>query len=368
MIEISNMFKSFTGGSGRHNAVENLNLTIPTGSFFTLLGPSGCGKSTTLRCVAGLETPDSGTIRIDGVTVFSSDEGIFVPTNRRDIGMVFQSYAIWPHMTVFENVAYPLRIKGIRGAQLRDKVEHVLEAVGLKGLGDRPAPNLSGGQQQRISLARALVKEPKALLLDEPLSNLDAKLREQMRLEIKQVQAEFGITTLYVTHDQTEALSISDSIAVMSAGHVVDLAGPKDIYHRPSSEFTADFVGLANMLQGRSLGGRDGLGCFETALGKFHCPMMPDVPAGARFNLFIRPEDVVVSSERPQGDINVFEGRVDQMVFLGEVLDCHVRVGDQIMRARLHPKSSIQKNQPVYVQADAASTVAIVSKSETAAQ
>jgi len=359
MIEIIDMCKSFTSGDGRHNAVEGLNLTIPTGSFFTLLGPSGCGKSTTLRCVAGLETPDSGTIRIDGITVFSSDEGIFIPTNKRDIGMVFQSYAIWPHMTVFENVAYPLKIKGIRGAQLKDKVDHVLEAVGLKGLGDRPAPNLSGGQQQRISLARALVKEPKALLLDEPLSNLDAKLREQMRLEIKQVQAQFGITTLYVTHDQTEALSISDSIAVMSAGHVVDMAGPKDIYHRPQSEFTADFVGLTNMLRAQIRGGHDGLQCFETSLGQFHCARTPDGASGNAFILFVRPEDVIVSTERPVGDINIFEGTVKDVVFLGEILDCHVQVGDQVIRARLHPKSSIERNQHVYVQADPSATIAI---------
>ena len=359
MIEISNMCKSFIDGDGRHNAVEGLNLTIPTGSFFTLLGPSGCGKSTTLRCVAGLETPDSGTIRIDGVTVFSSDEGIYVPTNRRDIGMVFQSYAIWPHMNVFENVAYPLRIKGIRGAQLKNKVEHVLEAVGLKGLGDRPAPNLSGGQQQRISLARALVKEPKALLLDEPLSNLDAKLREQMRLEIKQVQAEFGITTLYVTHDQTEALSISDSIAVMSAGHVVDLAGPKEIYHRPQSEFTADFVGLTNILKGQARSGHDGLKCFETTLGRFHCVTAPEAVNGNAFMLFVRPEDVAVSTERPAGDINVFEGTVKELVFLGEILDCHIQVGNQIIRARLHPKSPIEREQRVYVQADPSATIAI---------
>jgi iron(III) transport system ATP-binding protein len=355
------MRKSFVGQNTRLDAVSDLSLSIASGTFFTLLGPSGCGKSTTLRCVAGLETPDAGTIKIDGVTVFSSEEGIALPTNKRDIGMVFQSYAIWPHMTVFENVAYPLKIKGLRGQALRDRVEKALDAVGLHGLEDRPAPKLSGGQQQRVSLARALVKEPKALLLDEPLSNLDAKLREQMRLEIKQVQAKLGITTLYVTHDQTEALSISDCIAVMSGGHIVDMAEPREIYFRPRSQFAADFVGLSNMVKGTLKERQGDISRLDTPLGRFHCATSPQAEIGSEFTLFFRPEDVQVSNDRPHSDVNVFEGKVKALVFLGEIVDCHITIGEQVIRARLHPKTRVQRDQHVFIEASPQAAIAIAS-------
>src|SRR5690349_3916572 len=243
MVRIQNLEKFFGEDRERVHVLKGVTLDIPEGSLYTFLGPSGCGKTTTLRCVAGLERPDSGGISIGGKTVFSAAERVYVPTNRRPIGMVFQSYAIWPHMTVFENVAYPLTIKHKSKAEIKKRVAEVLKIVGLQGLEDRPAPKLSGGQQQRVAFARALVNEPKVMLLDEPLSNLDAKLREQMRFEIKALQERLGITTLYVTHDQTEALAISDSIAVMSSGKLLDVAGPREIYSRPRSEFTADFIG-----------------------------------------------------------------------------------------------------------------------------
>src|SRR5688572_5053066 len=217
MIQCSQLGKYFETDRGRLRAVDEISFEVEKGTFFTLLGPSGCGKSTTLRSIAGLEEPDTGSIRIADALVFSSSEGIAVRPNKRDVGMVFQSYAIWPHMTVFENVALPLKAsrKGLSRSQIREKVLSALATVQMDGLEDRPAPQLSGGQQQRLALARALVKEPKVMLLDEPLSNLDAKLREHMRLELGEILKRLEITTLYVTHDQAEALAMSHRIAVM---------------------------------------------------------------------------------------------------------------------------------------------------------
>ena len=359
MIEITNLCKSFVSGNKTVAAIDHVSIHVPEGEFFTLLGPSGCGKSTTLRCVAGLEKPDSGTIKIDGEIVFSSDQNIVIPAYQRDIGMVFQSYAIWPHMTVFENVAYPLKIKRRPKDEIRARAMKALETVGLGGLENRPAPLLSGGQQQRVSLARALVKEPKVLLLDEPLSNLDAKLREQMRFEIKELQERLGITTLYVTHDQTEALAISDSIAVMSSGKLLDVAGPRDIHSRPNSEFTADFIGLTNTLRGRFKAEQDGLARVDTAIGQFLCPIPAMGQVGDEFVIFIRPEDVAVSADRPVSRINVFEGPVQALTFLGEIIDCQVLVGETIVRARLHPKTRIEKGQRVYIEAEPQSLIMI---------
>ncbi|MBI1993978.1 MAG: ABC transporter ATP-binding protein, partial [Deltaproteobacteria bacterium] len=220
MVKIESLEKYFGEDKERVHVLKGVTLEIPEGSLYTFLGPSGCGKTTTLRCVAGLERPEGGKISIDGKAVFASGERVYVPTNKRPIGMVFQSYAIWPHMTVFENVAYPLTIQRRPKSEIRQKVEDVLKIVGLHGLEDRPAPKLSGGQQQRVAFARALVNEPKVMLLDEPLSNLDAKLRVQMRFEIKALQRRVNITTIFVTHDQSEALAISDQIAVMHAGRL----------------------------------------------------------------------------------------------------------------------------------------------------
>ena len=358
MIEIIDLHKTYVSDGTPFRAVDRISLKVPEGSFFTLLGPSGCGKSTTLRCVAGLETPDGGTIRIGGETVFSSHEKIALPTFRRDIGMVFQSYAIWPHMTVFENVAYPLRIKGLTRADVRRKVEKSLTAVGLAHLADRPAPHLSGGQQQRVALARALVREPKALLLDEPLSNLDAKLREQMRREIKRLQSELGVTTLYVTHDQTEALAVSDHLAVMNGGKVLDLGGPRDIYFRPSSGFTADFIGLANRFNARVTKRGAILGQCDTVFGALSC-VLPDTAGDDNLTIFLRPEDVFVSRTRPTDGTNVLEGVITELVFLGEMLDCHIAVGSQVMRARVHPKAAFAPNDHVFLQADPQSLILV---------
>src|SRR5690349_5350313 len=235
---------------GRVTAVDGVSFEVKQGAVLTLLGPSGCGKTTTLRVVAGFERPDEGEVDIEGRTVVAPARGAFVPPEKRGLGMVFQSYAIWPHMTVFQNVAYGLVARRVPAADIRRRVEQALAMVGLAGLGERPATRLSGGQQQRVALARSLVGEPRVLLLDEPLSNLDAKLRERMRVELKQLQKRLGVTTVYVTHDQTEALALSDRIIVMEAGRIVQQGDGREIYRHPRSRFVVDFVGHANLVDG----------------------------------------------------------------------------------------------------------------------
>jgi iron(III) transport system ATP-binding protein len=362
MIEISNLIKNFEGEKEKVQAVADVSIDVPEGRLFTLLGPSGCGKSTTLRCVAGLEKPEGGEIKLAGETLFSSRKNTFVPAHKRDIGMVFQSYAIWPHMKVFDNVAYPLRIKRLPKDEIRTKVRKALDTVGLEGLEDRLAPQLSGGQQQRVSLARALVKEPKVLLLDEPLSNLDAKLREQMRLEIKELQERLKITTLYVTHDQTEALAISDYVAVMNEGKLLDVAGPKDVYFKPQTQFTADFIGLTNILRGRVKERQDGVGAVETEIGRMVSPLSPESRTGDEVLIFVRPEDVEVLKEPPEAAENVFSGDIKALIFLGEMVDCQITVGQEIIRARLHPKSTFAEKEKVHFQLKRKSLISIPAK------
>ncbi len=359
MIDITHLKKNFQSGKEIVPALDDVSIHVPEGHFFTLLGPSGCGKSTTLRCLAGLEMPDSGTIKIGGETVFSKDEGISIPAYKRDIGMVFQSYAIWPHMTVFENVAYPLKIQKLARNEIRVRVDKVLETVGLTGLEDRPAPALSGGQQQRVSLARALVKEPKVLLLDEPLSNLDAKLRDQMRFEIKELQERLGITTLYVTHDQAEALAVSDSIALMNRGKLLEVARPRDIYFQPGSEFTADFIGLTNILKGRFTEEAGDFCKVDTSIGQFLCMPPDESISGAEVMILLRPENVRVTVEPPASGVNVFEGEIKALIFLGEIVDCQIQVGSQLIRARIHPKSAFERQQRVFIEADPADLIMI---------
>ncbi len=246
MLELRDVVKCY----GDVSAVAGVSFSVHVGEVFTLLGPSGCGKSTTLRLVAGLEDPDDGEIALDGRAIASPRQGIFVPPERRNMGMVFQSYAIWPHFTVFENVAFPLRVRRWPRQRIRERVHETLEVVGLSGLEDRPSTMLSGGQQQRVALARALAYNPELLLLDEPLSNLDAKLREQMRLELKRIQRQLGIAMLFVTHDQAEAMTLSDRVAVMDRGRIEQIGAPSEVYERPASPFVRDFLGRAVVLRG----------------------------------------------------------------------------------------------------------------------
>src|SRR6266542_2792635 len=271
MIIATHLGKIFYDGAKAVKAIDDVSFVVPSGKLFTLLGPSGCGKTTTLHCIAGLETPSSGEIKIGDHMVFDDKRGTAVPPNKRNIGMVFQSYAIWPHMTVFQNVYYPLKSKGFSRSEAKERARHALETVGLIDLEDRPAPKLSGGQQQRVALARALAGAPEVLLLDEPLSNLDAKLREEMRSEIRSLQKRIHITSLYVTHDQIEALTISDQIAVMNAGKIVEIGSPQDIYLHPKTRFAANCIGMTNIIPGQKKRDEEGASVVQVPFGEIFC-------------------------------------------------------------------------------------------------
>jgi iron(III) transport system ATP-binding protein len=331
MIRVRGLSKQFDTGSERVRALDEIGFEIETHTFFTLLGPSGCGKSTILRCVAGLETPDAGDIDIGGEAVFSSARGINLPPNRRRIGMVFQSYAIWPHMTVYENVAFPLEVQ--RRSDVRARTKAALDVVDLGAVADRYASRLSGGQQQRVAFARAIVAEPEVLLLDEPLSNLDAGLRDQMCSELRKLHERLRLTTLFVTHDQTEALSLSDRIAVMRDGRFVEVATPEALWHKPQTVFAAQFLGGANVLAGEAHPEPDGAS-VRTTFGILRTKRVAQGPV----SLFVRPEhvalvgpgdgvnrfDCVVVSQRFQGDLRDLELRLPNG---GPALRCKARVG-----------------------------------------
>ena len=334
-------YKSASGDKGSSvPAVKGVSLEVEQGRFMTLLGPSGCGKTTTLRCIAGLERPDDGEILLGNRVLFSGSRSIRVPANARGIGMVFQSYAIWPHMTVFENVAFPLQCstywKRISKDEIKRRVERVLAAVSLAGLEGRSATALSGGQQQRLALARALVMEPPLLLLDEPLSNLDAKLREGLRFELKRLQRELGITTLYVTHDQTEALSMSNTIAVMRDGVIDQLGTPREIYDSPTSLFTANFIGTSNFVEAKVAAKLEG-GTYrvEHAAGPLVVTSERTFVVGDEVVVSIRPERLMMLEDRGTAGINSeWTGTVQAKAFLGEAVDYLVMVGDQELRLR----------------------------------
>jgi iron(III) transport system ATP-binding protein len=355
MLSIENLRKVFRPpGQAEVRAVDDVNLSVDAGRLLTMLGPSGCGKTTTLRCLAGLERPDQGRIVIGDTTVFDSAKGIFVPASDRGIGMVFQSYAIWPHMSVFENVAFPLRVSRARkfsSAEIKERVKKALEMVRLGGLEQRASTRLSGGQQQRLALARGLVHEPKVLLLDEPLSNLDAKLREQMRFELKHLQRTLRITTVYVTHDQAEALALSDEIAVFNAGRVVQRGSPQDIYSRPGSRFVADFIGSANFVSGSVTqeAGADGLAAVATAHGILRCPFAKAVRAGEKVVVSARPEDLLLSAAPPGEGLNVLTGTVSGRIFLGDVIDYTVNIGETELRVRARPEHAFRVRDTVHI-------------------
>ncbi|MGH3664811.1 MAG: ABC transporter ATP-binding protein [Egibacteraceae bacterium] len=351
MLHISELKKTFPGDKGakgqRVVAVDDVSYSVEQGQLFTLLGPSGCGKTTTLRCVAGLEHPDAGEIRVGDRVLYSSKRGIRLRANERGLGMVFQSYAIWPHMNVFKNVAFPLEVlpRSRRPSKkgIRERVERVLSVVQLGHLADRQATDLSGGQQQRLALARALVMEPPLMLLDEPLSNLDAKLREEMRFELKRLQRDLDITTVYVTHDQVEALAMSNVVAVMRAGNIEQLGRPREIYERPSSRFVADFIGTSNFMDGKvkAQEGND-IYLVATHRGELRATSSVDFPAGASVVVSIRPEHVVIDKEATAVDsVGKWSGKVETRAFLGESVDHVVNVRGLELRARCNPSVSI---------------------------
>jgi iron(III) transport system ATP-binding protein len=334
MLHVRGLTKLYQPGERQGGGVRDATFDVGRDEFYTLLGPSGCGKTTTLRSIAGLEEPDAGSIEIDGRCVFNSNTGNSVLMNDRDIGMVFQSYAVWPHMTVYQNVVFPLKVSRHRhysSAETRDRVQRALDAVGLGDLGARPAPMLSGGQQQRLALARALVAEPSLLLLDEPLSNLDAQLREEMREELRRLQRTLGLTAVYVTHDQSEALALSDRIAVMRNGHIAQIGTPDDIYYRPQSVFVATFIGKTNLIDGTiaAPGVAGALIEVDTELGRMRCYLAAGASPGRSIKLTVRPEEVqllvATGNERPTGDLaNIVHGRLANRVFLGEISEYHI--------------------------------------------
>jgi iron(III) transport system ATP-binding protein len=372
VLKIESLYTEYTNELGQPvKAAQDVSIDVPEGHFFTLLGPSGCGKTTTLRSIAGLERPNAGEITVGGVAVYSAKRNIFVPPNQRGFGMVFQSYAIWPHMDVFTNTAFPLQVgkKRLSRAEIDAKVMKVLTAVQLDHLRDREATKLSGGQQQRLALARALVMEPKLLLLDEPLSNLDAKLRELMRFELKRLQRELRITTVYVTHDQSEALALSHQVAVMNAGRIQQIGSPRDIYERPQTQFVADFVGTTNFVEGtvRSREADDGFYVIDSELGPLRSFSVERVQPGDKVVLSIRPEDVHLSEQQPDTEINVWHGMVDQKVFLGEAMDWQVKIGQRTLLSRTHPKLRTPIGQPVWARIEADKCVAMPAAAELAA-
>jgi iron(III) transport system ATP-binding protein len=367
MLKVSGLCTDYVGERGQAvRAANEVSFEVPAGKLFTLLGPSGCGKTTTLRSIAGLERPRLGEIAVGGELVYSSQRNVFVPPNRRGLGMVFQSYAIWPHMTVFENAAFPLRVsrKRISGKDIRQKVSRVLEVVDLGPLADREATRLSGGQQQRLALARALVMEPRVLLLDEPLSNLDAKLRERMRFELKRLQRELGITTVYVTHDQSEALALSHAIAVMNAGRIEQIGTPREVYESPATPFVADFVGSTNFIPGAvsAAHGEAGFYRVRCEIGELRA-RGEGLAAGDRVMLSVRPEDVHLSESRPEG-ANTWAGTVDQKVFLGETVDFQVVINGRRLQSRAHPSLRTRVGEPIFVRIDPEKCVALKGEKE----
>jgi iron(III) transport system ATP-binding protein len=348
MVTVKNLTKTFTSKKETVKALDNVTLTTPPNRILTLLGPSGCGKTTLLRCIAGLESPDAGEISIGDEVVWSKDKGISLPPERRGIGMVFQSYAIWPHMTVFGNVAYPLQIRRTPKQEIEERVRKVLDLVQLGGFQDRLATKLSGGQQQRVALARALVAEPKVILFDEPLSNLDAKLRESTRQELRDFLTELAISAIYVTHDQVEALTISDEMAVMRGGVIIERGTPYDIYLRSDNPFVVDFIGRANFLEATITGYRDdGHAVVSCALGNITCIAPPDLAPGTKVTMYTRPESFEVVPPSSPARENEFEGTITSLLFAGEAYEAEVSVAGAVILAKLRFHVALNKGDKV---------------------
>jgi iron(III) transport system ATP-binding protein len=337
MVSAGLHLKNVTKHFGSVRAVNNINLDISEGEFVTLLGPSGCGKTTTLRLIAGLEKGDSGAIYMDDTPISLMDQGIFVPPEKRGMGMVFQSYAVWPHMTVAGNVGFPLKLRGIRGVERQRRVEEVLRLVGLEGLEERGATQLSGGQQQRVALARAIVHDPEILLLDEPLSNLDAKLRGEMRLELRALQRRLKITTVFVTHDQEEAMALSDRIVVMNRGYIEQDAPPAEIYERPATRFAMDFMGSINHVKAvvsavDSNGAAFAIEGADSQERVLVATPPNGITPGQAVTLSLRPEDVLVLEANSERTRSHWDGVVETTAYLGNRVDYLVRIGDQVVR------------------------------------
>jgi ABC-type Fe3+/spermidine/putrescine transport system ATPase subunit len=341
-LEVRNLVKIF----GKLTAVDNVSFKVEQGEVVTLLGPSGCGKTTTLRMVAGFEKPNAGEVEIAGRVVVATNRRINMPPEKRDIGMVFQSYAIWPHMTVFENVAFPLNVRRANRQEIKRRVEETLQLVGLANFSDRPAILLSGGQQQRVSLARALVYSPSILLLDEPLSNLDAKLREQMRIEIKRLQQQLGFTVLFVTHDQIEAMSLSTRLALMNQGRIEQIGAPQDVYEHPQTPFVEDFLGRILRFRGKIIEKRQGFDIVEfDGLKNIQVRISESLDGadiGKRVLVAIRPEETQIQSNVSDNRDNVIPCDVENILHLGRDLELVLRVGGRICTLTVPRERSLE--------------------------
>ena len=337
-IEIQGLRKSF----GSAVAVGGIDLHIPEGQMLVLLGPSGCGKTTTMRCIAGLETPDSGRILIKGKPVYDGAAGIDIPVNRRRVGMVFQSYAIWPHMTVFENVSFSLEMEGVARDEMRERVHAILALVGLDGFAERGASYLSGGQMQRVALARSLVMRPEVLLFDEPLSNLDARLRDHLRVQLREIQTQLNITGVYVTHDQREALALADRIVVMDMGNVLQVGDPVGLYNRPRTSTVAEFLGYSNIFDVGAVERRgEGSVAILKDTGRRLAVSVPVAGVADDLTLCVRPDDIAIAPF-PSGDAPAagIAGEVILASFMGSHMQYRVRTGEKEIWEVLTPKIS----------------------------
>jgi iron(III) transport system ATP-binding protein len=366
MLSVERLTKIYAQRAGQPGGgIREASFELRPGAFFTLLGPSGCGKTTTLRCIAGLERPDAGAIHLAERPVFNAESRVNVPMNERGIGMVFQSYAIWPHMDVFENVAFPLRARRtFAREEIRRRVEDALARVNLAGYGARASTTLSGGEQQRVALARAIVAEPKLLLLDEPLSNLDAGLREEMRSELSRLQRTIGITTVYVTHDQTEALTLSDQIAVVNRGRILQLGAPRDIYLRPQTEFVARFVGSTNLVYGRLRRSEGEAWQADVGWDKpLDCVVTTSLAPDREVAVSIRPEaidlDHVGAAGASADGVNILRGEIGGAVFMGVNMRYEVRVADRNLSVVTNPRRMFAPGDQVALRFPRQSTIAV---------
>ncbi|HKA74471.1 MAG TPA: ABC transporter ATP-binding protein [Xanthobacteraceae bacterium] len=349
-ISIKNLSKHFSSRDADVAAVSDLDLDIKDNQFVTLLGPSGCGKTTTLRLIAGYIRPDRGTIHVGNRLVSSPD--MVVPPDARHMGMVFQNYAVWPHKTVFENVVFGLKVRKTPAAAARKKVEETLALVNLTGLGERYPSELSGGQQQRVALARSLVVEPEILLLDEPLSNLDAKLRERMRTELKVLQRRTGITFVYVTHDQSEALALSDMVAVIHGGKLQQYGTPFEVYAKPANRIVADFMGLVNLLPGTVITTQDGVATVQAAAWRLELPAPAGARAGDAVEVAIRPENIRLAAAN--GQAGLIAAKISERTFLGSISEYLAELeSGPVLRVQTHPLQRFAVGDRVAVEVDA---------------
>jgi iron(III) transport system ATP-binding protein len=357
VIRVEGLTKTFAANNEVVAAVDGIDFEVGAGEVVTLLGPSGCGKTTTLRCVAGLEKAEAGRIIIGERTVVDVAAGTFVPPHRRNLGMVFQSYAIWPHMTVLDNVAYALEGRRMHKAERKRLAMEALDTVQLGHLADRPAPRLSGGQQQRVAIARAIVGRPQVLLFDEPLSNLDARLRLEMRSELRRIQRQIGLSSIYVTHDQAEALAVSDWIVVMKEGRIIERGRPLDIYRYPRHVFTAQFLGTTNLIVGTvadvdATTGRVGV---TTPVGHI-VGIDPSraLSAGAKVRISIRPEDLSAQpADIGVGPVNTFECNLNFAIFAGVAVEAELRCGEVKLQCLLNREADLTPGRAITVRAKA---------------